>query len=76
LDFFQYAGITYDFRIDPAIDVLISKRTKEGFWKAVSIHPGKVHFEMEKAGQPSKWNTLRVLRVLKKYKPEYYNSMI
>ena len=76
LDFFQYAGITYDFRIDPAIDVLISKRTKEGFWKAVSIHPGKVHFEMEEAGKASRWNTLRVLRVLKKYKPEYYNSMI
>ena len=76
LDFFQSANIPYDSRMDAAIDVLISRRTKEGLWKAVSIHPGKLHFEMEKAGQSSRWNTLRVLRVLKKYRPEYYNSMI
>ena len=30
-------------------------------------HPGQVHFEMEKAGKPSRWNTLRALRVLDKY---------
>ena len=76
LDFFQYAGINYDSRLDAAIDVLISKRTKEGLWKAVTIHPGKVYFEMEEAGKASRWNTLRVLRVLKKYRPKYYDSFI
>ena len=30
-------------------------------------HPGEIHFEMEKAGQPSRWNTLRALRVLKHF---------
>jgi hypothetical protein len=29
--------------------------------------PGKLHFKMEEAGKPSRWNTLRVLRVLKRY---------
>ena len=28
-------------------------------------HPGQTHFDMEKAGQASRWNTLRALRVLK-----------
>jgi len=29
-------------------------------------HPGTVHFEMEgRAGEPSRWNTLRALRVLR-----------
>lgn len=28
-------------------------------------YPGQVHFEMEKAGRPSRWNTLRALRVLR-----------
>lgn len=30
-------------------------------------YAGQVHFNMEKAGQPSRWNTLRALRVLKRY---------
>jgi hypothetical protein len=29
------------------------------------VHPGRVHFDLEEgAGQPSRWNTLRALRVL------------
>jgi hypothetical protein len=31
-------------------------------------HPGKVHFEMEQTGRPSRWNTLRALRVLEHFK--------
>jgi hypothetical protein len=27
-------------------------------------HSGQVHFDMEKTGTPSRWNTLRALRVL------------
>lgn len=29
-----------------------------------AAHPGKVHFLMEQAGKPSRWNTLRAMRVL------------
>jgi hypothetical protein len=70
LDFFQYADIPYDRRMDAALDILMSKRTKDGYWKVASPHTGKMHFEMENAGQPSRWNTLRALRVLKKYRPD------
>ena len=30
-------------------------------------HPGKAFFDMEKTGEPSRWNTLRAMRVLKWY---------
>jgi hypothetical protein len=64
LDFFQYANIKYDSRMDDALELLISKRKKDGTWYMQAKHPGKIYFEMEKAGHPSKWNTLRALRVL------------
>jgi hypothetical protein len=31
---------------------------------------------MEKTGGASRWNTLRVLRVLKMYKPEEYSKVL
>lgn len=68
LDYFQFAQVKYDNRMDEAIDIIISKRTKEGLWKLPSKHPGKTHFDMEQAGKPSRWNTLRALRVLRHFK--------
>jgi len=62
---FQIAGVKYDKRMQDAIDILLQKRTKEGVWKLNANYPGQIHFKMEKAGQPSRWNTLRALRVLK-----------
>lgn len=67
LDYFQHEGLGWDDRMQPAIDVLIKKRTKDGRWKLNAKYPGKVHFEMEKAGRPSRWNTLRALRVLRHF---------
>ncbi|MEQ9412235.1 MAG: hypothetical protein RIF39_00320, partial [Cyclobacteriaceae bacterium] len=67
LDYFQMANLKLDKRMNDAIQVVLKKRTKEGLWKLPSKHPGQVHFEMEKAGKPSRWNTLRALRVLKHF---------
>lgn len=68
LDFFQYAKINYDKRMDDAINLLIKKRKKDGTWLMQAKHPGEIHFEMEKAGKASRWNTLRSLRVLLQYR--------
>ncbi len=65
LDYFQYAGNEYDNRMKAAIDVILKKRKSDGRWNVQAAHPGRVHFEMEKAGKPSRWNTLRALRILK-----------
>jgi hypothetical protein len=67
LDYFQYAKIPWDDRMQPAINVLMKKRNKNGTWNVQAKHPGAQHFEMEKAGKPSRWNTLRALRVLKHF---------
>ena len=67
LDYFQYEQLPWDDRLQSAIDVLMKKRNKEGTWKVNAHYPGKQHFIMEKAGQPSRWNTLRALRVLKHF---------
>ena len=70
MDFFQYAGIEWDNRMKAAIDVLKTKRNNEGTWNMSAAHPGQVHVNMEKAGKPSRWNTLRVLRVMKHFEIE------
>lgn len=68
LDYFQYAQVPWDERMSNAIEVLLKKRNKDRTWKLAAKHPGQVHFEMEKAGRSSRWNTLRALRVLKHFK--------
>jgi hypothetical protein len=53
-----------------AIDVLKAKRNNDGTWNMQAAHPGQVHCTMDKAGKPSRLNTLRVLRVMKHFKIE------
>ena len=71
LDYFQSAGIPFDNRMEFALDVLLKKRRKEGTWPVQNKHPGQVHFDMERPGRPSRWNTLRALRVLKHFKIDH-----
>ncbi len=67
LDYFQYSGSKWDKRMQPAIDVILQKRKKDRTWNVQAKHPGQTHFDMEKAGKSSRWNTLRALRVLKHF---------
>lgn len=64
LDYFRIAGIRYDNRMDDAIEEILKKRNKENLWNLAAHYPGAQHFKMEEAGKPSRWNTLRALRVL------------
>lgn len=67
LDYFHYSGRKSDIRMDDALSVLLKKQRKDGTWPLQAKHPGQTHFDMEIGGQPSKWNTLRALRVLKHF---------
>ena len=67
LDYFQAAKIEYDPRMQPALEVLMKKRRADGTWPVQAKHPGQVHFDMEQTGEPSRWNTLRALRVLRHF---------
>jgi hypothetical protein len=68
LDYCQQVGMPMDDRLIPAIKMVQHKRKKDGRWLLPAKHPGLTHFEMEKAGEPSRWNTLRCLRILKHFK--------
>jgi hypothetical protein len=65
LDYFRRSGADRDPRIAEAVEVVRSKRQPDGRWLLDRIHPGRAHFDLEGGvGTPSRWNTLRALRVL------------
>lgn len=68
LDYLRRAGVELDQRVAEAIDLVKKKRDGYGRWPFENPHAGEVHFNMEdSAGKPSRWNTLRALRVLDWY---------
>ncbi|HEU0168402.1 MAG TPA: hypothetical protein VGN43_15980 [Steroidobacteraceae bacterium] len=70
LEYFRSTGTAPDPRLREAVDLLLSKRQPDGTWLLESTHPGAIHFALEDGdGRPSRWNTLRALRVLGWYEP-------
>jgi hypothetical protein len=68
LDYFHAAGALDDVRLHDAIDVVEKKRDKDGRWPLQQRWPGETWFEMEIVGEPSRWNTLRAMRVLEAWR--------
>jgi hypothetical protein len=67
LDYFRGAGAPRDERMGDALEIVWKKRRRDKTWPLQARHPGQTHFEMEKVGDRSRWNTLRALRVLKHF---------
>jgi hypothetical protein len=68
LDYLRGAGAVPDERVAEAIEVVESKRDGDGRWPLENPHPGRLHFAMDEGeGRPSRWNTLRAMRVLRWY---------
>jgi hypothetical protein len=79
LDVLTKLGYGDDKRLGPALEVMKSKRRKDGTWALDAVHPdlgagagyrmkkGRyTPFALETKGTPSKWITLTCLRVLKR----------
>jgi hypothetical protein len=64
LDHLRRAGAPFDSRAAGAVALVESKRDADGRWPLEHRHEGAVHIQMEAVGEPSRWNTLRALRVL------------
>jgi hypothetical protein len=65
LDYLRRTRDATDPRLAEAIELVQAKRQSDGRWLLENTHPGAVHFELEDGdGKPSRWNTLRALRVL------------
>jgi len=70
LDYFRRTGAEPDPRMAEAVEIVRSKQQPDGRWLLDRIHPGRVPFTLEGGvGQPSRWNTLRALRVLDWWEP-------
>ncbi len=65
LDYFQAVDAPHDPRLDEAIEIVRNSRAADGRWPLQNVYKGKTYFEMEHLGAPSRWNTLRALRVLR-----------
>src|SRR3954469_9963368 len=66
LDYFRATGDAPDPRLAEADALVREKQQPDGTWLLENTHPGAVHFTVEGGdGRPSRWNTLRALRVLK-----------
>jgi hypothetical protein len=66
LDYLRDAGVTPDERVAEAIDLVVSKRDSDGRWPLETRYPGVMPVEIdEDEGRPSRWNSLRALRVLR-----------
>ena len=64
LDYFQSVRAPRDPRMQGAIQLIESRRTAGGKWNLNASWKGRVFFELEQTGQPSRWNTLRAMRIL------------
>ena len=68
LEYLRRAGGVPDERVAEAIDLVASKRDGDGRWPLETRHPGEMPVETDEGeGRPSRWNTLRALRMLNWY---------
>lgn len=68
LEYLRRAGATPGERVAEAIELVESKRDGDGRWPLENQHPGTMAVELDEGeGRPSRWNTLRALRVLDWY---------
>jgi hypothetical protein len=59
------AGQGGDPRLDEAVDLVLSKQNALGRWPMEYSYNGKMWADVEQKGEPSKWVTLRAVRMLK-----------
>ncbi len=66
LEYLRSAGVAPDERVAEAIALVTSKRDGDGRWPLETRYPGAMPVELDDGeGRPSRWNTLRALRVLR-----------
>jgi hypothetical protein len=68
LDYLRDAGVTPDARVADAVRLVEDKRQADGTWLLDGSHDAALDVAFtESVGAPSRWNTLRALRVLRWY---------
>ena len=65
LEALSEAGYAKDPRLNDAVELVLAKQDEQGRWKMEYSYTSKMWADVEKKGKPSKWVTLRALRVLR-----------
>ncbi len=68
LDYLRAAGVKPDARVAEVVQLIQARRDANGLWPLAHLHRDRTRVPIEvetTVGQPSRWNTLRALRVLK-----------
>lgn len=65
LDYFRWVGAPRDKRLADGIEAVRAAQGADGRWPLQQVYRAKTWFDMERQGAPSRWNTLRALRVLR-----------
>lgn len=71
MDYFYFYNKDYDIRMNDALEIIENKKNKAGKWPLQGKHKGKVYFELEEDRKNSRINSLRALRILKRYKEHF-----
>ena len=76
-EYFARRGGAPDPRLADAIERVRAERRPDGCWLLENTHSGAVHFRFEEPdGTPSRWNTLRALRVLRWYDASAHDAQV
>jgi hypothetical protein len=67
LDYLRLTPAIGDERVGDAMQLLRDRRMPSGRWPVRKRIPGTTLVEMERPGTDSRWNTLRALRVLRRF---------
>jgi len=66
LDYFRAEGGPPDPRMEEAVQVVVGRRQPDGRWLLDGSHGEAIALDLgETVGEPSRWNTLRALRVMR-----------
>ncbi len=70
LDYLRAAEVRPDGRVAETIRLVVGHRDPDGRWPLQTVHEGEAHIRMDDGeGLPSRWNTLRAMRVLRWFSP-------
>jgi hypothetical protein len=64
LDALTAAGYRKDTRLKPLLNLVLEQRDEGSTWDLENSFNGRMHVDIEEKGKPSKWVTLRALRVI------------
>jgi hypothetical protein len=69
LEHLRSAGVRPDDRVGAAVGIVADKRRPDGTWLLDATHEDGLDLPLdEPVGEPSRWNTLRAMRVLRWYR--------